>query len=137
MNLPLNYVAILLAALSSLIVGTVWYLPAVFGRRFQALTGVDPNKPKRPIVTYALTFVGSFFTAYVLAYVTFLTYEYFHSDILTRALLTAFFLWLGFTAARLLIHDLFEQRTLRVYLITIGHELVTVLVMAVIIALLR
>jgi hypothetical protein len=132
----LNYAAVALAAVSSMIVGTIWYLPAVFGRRFERLTGIDPTKPKRPAVTYAASFVASIVTASVLAYSTSLCFAHFGGPFALCALGTAILLWLGFTAARILVHDLFESRSIHVFFITAGHELVTALAMAAIIGLL-
>jgi hypothetical protein len=40
-------------------------------------------------------------TAFVLAHVTFVANKFFHNSFLSDALQTAFWLWLGFTAARL------------------------------------
>lgn len=136
MNVTINFLAIGLAGLSSMIVGTIYYLPALFGDRLTALIGVDPNKPKRPALTYVLSFVASTITAYVLAYMTWLTWASFGEQPLLPALITGFFLWLGFTAARMLVHDLFDGRDIRIFFITSGHELATVLVMALIIGLL-
>jgi len=137
MDVSINYIAVLLAAISSMVVGTVYYLPALFGDRLTALTGVNPNKPARPALTYVLTFLASAITAYVLAYMSALTLGYLQTQLVLPVFVTAFFLWLGFTAARMLVHDLFDGRGFRVYFITIGHELITIMVMAVIIALLR
>jgi hypothetical protein len=49
----------------------------------------------------------------------------------------SFWPWLGLTAARIAVHDLFENRPNRLTLLTIGHELVTLLAMALIIGLLK
>jgi hypothetical protein len=38
-------------------------------------------------------------------------------------------------ATRMLVHDLFDGRDIRIFFITIGHELITILVMALIIGL--
>jgi hypothetical protein len=42
-------------------------------------------------------------------------------------------LWAGFTAARFITHDAFEGRPTSLTVLNIGHELVTVLIMALII----
>ena len=42
-------------------------------------------------------------------------------------------LWAGFTAARFITHDAFEGRSTRLTTLNIAHELVTVVVMALII----
>lgn len=134
--LVVNYLAVSLAAVSTMVVGTLWYLPGVFGRRWMALTGVDPNRPKRPAVVYSLAFLASVLSAWVLAALASSLRAQLDLGSLAAALCTAFFLWLGFTAARLLVHDLFENRPAKVYLINAGHELATSLVMGAIIGVL-
>jgi hypothetical protein len=80
--------------------------------------------------------VVSFITAYVLAHVTYLSNTFFGNSYLQDALTTAFWMWLGFTAARIVTHDAFENRPKQLTLLNISHELVTFLVMGVIIGLL-
>ena len=50
--------------------------------------------------------------------------------------LVAVFLFVGFTAARMITHDAFEGRPAKLTILNSTHELVTILVMAVIIGLL-
>ncbi|MEO8261242.1 MAG: DUF1761 domain-containing protein [Pseudolysinimonas sp.] len=137
MDLHINWLAVALATLSTMVVGTVWYLPKVFGNRWQALTGVDPNKPKSRVAAYGGSFVASAITAIVLAGATYVASAHFGTPFLGAALLTAVSLWAGFTATRILVHELFESRPISIWLITAAYELVTVLVMAVIIGLLN
>ena len=58
-----------------------------------------------------------------------------YHQFLVVALLTGAALWAGFTATRILVHELFESRDLRIWVITAAYELVTILVMAAIIGL--
>jgi hypothetical protein len=138
MDVSVNYLAVLLAALSSMVVGAAWYSPKIFGNTWMKLAKVKMgvnNSPHEMTVMYGLTFLASLATAYVLAHVTFLSNKFFGNTFLYDALMTAFWLWLGFTAARMLTHDLFEGRRKKLTLLNSAHELVTFLVMAVIIGL--
>jgi hypothetical protein len=142
MDVDINYWAVLLAALSSMVVGSLWYMPAGFGKAWMQMTGVkiDKNKGMKPATAawlYGSVFVASLATAYILAHVTFLSNKFFGDSFLQDALSTAFWLWLGFTAARLYVHDAFEGRRKKLTLLNAGHELVTVLVMALIIGLMK
>ena len=137
MDLYINWLAVALATLSTVVVGTIWYRPRVFGNRWQALTGADPNKPKSRAAAYGGSIVSSLVTAIVLAGATYMASEHFGTPFLGAALLTAAALWAGFTATRILVHELFESRPIGIWLITASYELVTVLVMAVIIGLLK
>ncbi|PZF81251.1 DUF1761 domain-containing protein [Jiangella anatolica] len=136
MNISLDWLAIGLATLSTMVVGTIWYRPAVFGRRWQALTGKDPNAPANKGLAYGGSFLASAVTAVVLAAATDVAGRDLDLEPLPAALLAAAALWLGFTAARMLVHDLFASRDLRIWLLDTCYELATVLVMAVIIGLL-
>ena len=136
MDVSVNYLAVLLAALSTMVVGSIWYAQGVFGRTWGKLAKVDMSKtPKSGELAWLMgsTFVASLVTAYVLAHVAFLTNQFFQNSFLQDTLSTAFWLWLGFVAMRIYVHDAFEGRRKKLTLLNASHELVTLLVMAVII----
>jgi hypothetical protein len=142
MSVDVNMWAVLLAAVSSMVVGSLWYMPATFGNTWQKLSKVkmvDRSKmsPVQMAWIYGSVFLASLVTAYVLAHVTFLANKYFGNSFMSDALQTAFWLWLGFTAARLYVHDTFEMRRKKLTLLNATHELVTILVMALIIGALK
>jgi hypothetical protein len=138
MELTVNWWAIILAMLSTIVVGSVWYAKPVFGRAWMKLIGksdkdLEKNGMVKPIV---LTLIASFFSAAILAYAAVLCQDFFQNSHLEAALLTAFWLWLGFVAARMLTHDAFEGRPWQLTALNLLHELVTFMVMGLIIGLL-
>jgi hypothetical protein len=138
MEVDVNYLAVLLAGVSSMVVGAIWYSRSVFGEVWMKLAKVKMNGKMTAmdnIRLYGLTFVASLVMAYVLAHVTFLSNDFFGGSFLSSALTTAFWLWLGFTAVRFLTHDLFEGRPMKLTLLSAGNELATVMVMALVIGL--
>lgn len=138
MNVEVNYGAVLLATLSTMIVGSVWYTPKVFGNTWMKLAGLKQKElEKNGIKPIVITVFVSLITAYVLAHVAFLSNQFFKHSFLQDSLTTAFWLWLGFTAARIITHDAFEGRPKKLTLLTIGHELITFMVMGLIIGLVR
>ncbi|QAY71072.1 DUF1761 domain-containing protein [Xylanimonas protaetiae] len=132
----INYWAVLVATASTMVVGTLWYTPRVFGARWMRLTGVDPGQAGvsavGPIVA---TVVVSFVTARVLAGATYIAWWFYDTGFLVAALVTGVALWLGFTAARFVTHDAFEGRPVALTTLNVAHELVTVLVMALVLGL--
>jgi hypothetical protein len=50
-----------------------------------------------------------------------------------NTLVTALILWAGFTAARFITHDAFDGRPTGLTVLNVAHELVTIVIMAVII----
>lgn len=136
MDVSVNYLAVLLAAASSMVVGSIWYAQGVFGKTWAKLAKVNMNKKvsgSEMTRLLGLTFLASLVTAYILAHVAFLSNEFFRNDFIQDALTTAFWLWLGLTAARIYTHDLFEGRPGKLTLLSAGNELTTLLVMGLII----
>ncbi len=130
----INYWAVILATLSTMIVGTVWYTPKVFGDRWAKLAGVDMNRPgASAVIPIVVTVFVSFLSAWVLAGATTIAWHFYEGSYLWAAVLTGIILWAGFTAARFITHDAFEGRPTNLTVINIAHELVTVVVMAIII----
>jgi hypothetical protein len=136
MNVEINWWAVVLATASSMVVGSIWYARGVFGNTWIKLAKIDDKKMgKDASATKAIlaTLIVSFLTAYVLAHVTFLSHNFFNNSFFYDALSTAFWVWLGFVAARFITHDAFEGRPFKLTLLNITHELVTLLVMGAII----
>lgn len=129
-----NYWAVILATLSSMLVGSIWYAPKVFGNRWMRLAKIDPDRNVgTAIVPILVTVLVSFITAWVLAGATVLSWHFYAGPFWWNALVTAVVLWAGFTAARFITHDAFEGRPSSLTVLNIAHELVTIVVMAIII----
>ena len=130
----INIWAVVVATLSSMVIGAVWYSNIAFGRYWQqaARVNLEERSPVIPIVTTA---VVSFITALVLAGATAIAQHFYEGNFLVNAVLTSLILWAGFTAARVITHDSFEGRPRMLTLLTITHELVTIVVMGLIIGL--
>ncbi len=135
-EVDINYLAVLVAAIASMIVGAIWYSPMVMGKQWMALTGKTEEEikkmPKNKMTKmYLLTFIGSLVMAYVLAHMI----DYVNADTATGGLQTGFWLWLGFVAPAFLSEHLFNGKPMKLYGIVTGFQLVNLLVMGVIIAL--
>jgi len=130
----INYIAVILATLSSMIVGSIWYAPKVFGNYWMKQAGITPSgNPKDAMRPIIVTVIVSFVTAWVLAGATYISFEFYGGSFLVNALVTAVVLWAGFTAARFITHDAFDGRTRGLTVLNCAHELVTIVVMALII----
>lgn len=134
----INWLAVALATVASMIVGSVWYAPPVLGNAWMKLAKLNQKDMEKggwtPIV---VSIVTSFVTAFVLAHFVYLAHQFYQADygFLTTALMTAVWAWLGFVALRFLTHDSFEGRPLKLTLLNSAHELVALLAMALVIGL--
>lgn len=132
----INYWAVLIATASSMVVGSIWYTPRVFGTRWAKLANVDMDRPgSSATIAIVVTVIVSFITAWVLAGATTIAWYFYGGSYLVAALVTGVLLWGGFTAARFVTHDAFEGRPAALTVMNVTHELVTIVIMALIIGL--
>lgn len=130
----INYIAVVVATLSSMVIGSIWYNPRVFGTYWMTRAGVTPSGNARDAVRpILLTVVVSFITAWVLAGAVYISFDFYGGSFLVNSLVTAVLLWGGFTAARFITHDAFDKRPAGLTVLNIVHEFVTIMVMALII----
>ena len=132
----INIWAVLLATLSSMVVGSVWYTPKGFGNYWMKVAKVSPSgEAKDAVKPILITLVVSFISALVLAGSAAISQHFYGGNFLANTLITAVILWAGFTAARFITHDAFEGRPAGLTILNCAHELVTLVVMGLIIGL--
>ena len=68
----INFLALLLAALSTLVVGFIWYNPKVFGTIWMKEAGINPEEGEKPnmILIFGMSILYAFFIAFTLQFVT-------------------------------------------------------------------
>ena len=132
----INIWAVLLATLSAMAVGFLWYLPRVFGtywrRAARVATGNVSGAAVQPIL---IALAASFVSALVLAGSAAISQHFYGGNFLANTLVTAVILWAGFTAARFITHDAFEGRPAGLTALNCAHELATLAVMGLVIGL--
>lgn len=133
----INIWAVLLATVSSMVVGMVFYTPKVFGNYWMKLVGHDEESMAKanPVAPIVATVFLSALTAWVLAGAGFIAWKFYGGSFLVSVLITALILWAGFTAARFTVHDLFDRRPWQLTVLNAGHELITISLMGLIIGL--
>lgn len=137
-NVEVNYLGVFLAMASSMVVGSIWYAKGVFGTEWAKMVKLtDKQMEQDAAKAIGVTVVVSLITAYVLAHVAFISNKFFGHSFLQDSLSTAFWLWLGLTAARMITHDAFERRQTKLTVMNVAHEFVTIMVMGLIIGILK
>lgn len=136
MDVHVSFWAVLAAAVSAMVVGSIWYSPKTFAPAWIKLARIDTSKNRgsiaRPMI---ISFIVCLITAYVLAHVAYIANQFFHHSFLHDSIVTALWLWLGLTAARFVTHDAFEGRPAMLTVLNTGCELVTLVVMGLLIGL--
>jgi hypothetical protein len=133
-----NYLAIILAAISSMVWGSLWYGP-FFGKPWMKLMGINPKKmnvePSEMGKLYGIQFLGSLIMAFVLSHALVFAKAYLGTSGLSAGLQTGFWNWIGFVAPVTLTTVLWEGKSWKLWLINNGYYLVMLSTMAIIISL--
>lgn len=116
----INYLAVLVAALISFLIGGLWYSPVLFGKPWMEEMGFTDEDTKGNMgMIFGTTFVLSLIIAFNLA--AFLGPDANFVWGLTAGALAG----IGWVATALGILYLFERRSMRLYLINAGYHAVT------------
>ena len=112
----INWLAVLVAAFAGFAIGGVWYGP-LFGKAWMAETGMTEAKARsgNPALTYGLTFVLNLVAAVSLA-------MFIGQGDLSFGIFAGFMTGATFVSVALGITYLFEQRSLRLWLINAGYQ---------------
>lgn len=125
--MQVNWLAVVIAAAASIVIGFVWYMPRVFGRRWAAETGIElPGAGDASPMTVVYGIGQALLGAYVLALFAA------ESDI-TGGIVIAALIWLGFVATTKYNSVVFERRSSTYWVIDASYHLVSLLVMGAII----
>ncbi len=138
---PVNYLSVIVAAVASMVTGSLWYGP-VFGKPWMKEMGlskakIDAEKKQGMEMSYGLMFVGSLVMAWVLAHAIEFAGTYMGSVDVSAGLMAGFFNWLGFVAPVTLGSVLWEGKSWKLWQINNGYYLVTLLLMGAVIGSMR
>jgi hypothetical protein len=132
-----NLLAVLVAAIATMILGFLWYSPLLFARPWMSLMGYAPDdKAKQDEMRkgagklYAMSFVVSLVTAFVLGKIIRISTV----DTALYGMKVGAGVWLGFVTAVQLTDKLFAKKPLKLYLINTGYQLLCYLAMGAILA---
>jgi hypothetical protein len=133
-EIHINWLAVLVATVVSLILAKVWYSNVAFGETWRKLTGITPADSKKvgrkPMT---ITLFANIVTVVVLSAMIYVGFVYFEDASVWRALVIGFTAWLAFSVTTLVTHNAFEQKQLKLTLINGGYQLTLFLVVAFII----
>jgi len=131
----LNWLAILVAGISTMVVGFLWYSPLLFAKAWMREMGYDPNDKARMEEmkksagpAYGGSFLASLLSAFTLA----LILHGLRAEDLHTGLMLGFHVWLGFVATVQFTGALFAKQSMKLFAINTGYQLACYLVMAVI-----
>ncbi len=129
-----SLISVLGATIASIAVGFVWYGP-LFGKQWGELMGqskeaLPVQRQKSMGKSYILMAIGSLIMSFILANFV----QVAGALSLIDGMSVAFWAWLGFAVPLLLNEVLWQSKPMKLYLINIGYQLVSFVLMGAIVA---
>ena len=129
--IAVNYLAVIVAAIVSFVIGMAWYSPPVFGKVWMKANNFNEKYMKEKHKKgMAKGLVGSIIGALIMGFVLSVSIHLTQATTITSALLIGGFLWLGFIVTSSLNKVLWEGKPVKLYLVDVLHHLVVILVMS-------
>ena len=118
----INWLAVVVSVIVNVFLGSIWYHPAVFYKRWLATMGKSwEDRPRGPVVMlYVFTVIAAVVETVSLAFVL----NALHVTSAGGGAATGFMIWLGFVATTYLTNKLFNGQGWVGWLIEAGYHLV-------------
>lgn len=132
--IPINYWAVLVAAIIRMAVGFVWYSPPVLLKPWQQLTGVTPETMRTGLGrAMVVDVIASLIMAFALANIIGASgiTDWFNGA------MAGFWVWLGFIATMMVSLWGYEDRSLKLIAINLGNNLIALVLMGALLAVWR
>lgn len=128
-QVEVNYWAVLASGVGAMVLGAVWY--NVFSKPWLKGVGLTEAKLRKGNnLVYLWSFLGMLLIACVLAHVI----GAFEADSVQEGVVTAGWMWLGFSATTVAINYLYQMKSLKLFAIDAGYMLLVFLLSGAILA---
>ena len=128
---PVNYLAVVVAALANYVIGVIWYA-LLFRKAWRRLSGASEMKVSAVSVIVAL--VGAFLMSWVLAHAIVFAGSFMKVSGVGAGVEAAVFNWLGFIAPATIAVVIYEKKPFGFWLLNNAYWLVSLLVMGIILS---
>lgn len=132
-DLSVNYLAVLVAAVATWLIGALWYSPLGLGKAWMQANGYTPEKLQQMQATAARAYAVSFICYLVMAYVVAVLAHHVQVGSAMGGARLGVLCWLGFAATIGLTANVFSEKPLMAFVIDAGYQLVYLVAMGAII----
>jgi hypothetical protein len=128
-DVPINYLAVFIAALVYFILGAIWYAPFAFGHRWykHEQGKIEEHKISHQIGSYFCEFLLDLIIAFVLAFFI----EFSQAEDYIDGFIVALWIWVGFVATTHFSAVLWSRKSVKSFFIHATFILIGLLLMSV------
>ena len=132
MEVPINYLAVLVSAVVAMAIGFFWY-GTLFGKFWMKLVGLTQEEVKSMKMTPLGAAIGGLITSFLMAYVLAHGIEFGNAYLSTAGagagMMGAFWYWLGFAVPMTAMPYLWEGKSFKLWALNAGYYFVSFLAM--------
>jgi hypothetical protein len=130
-EIPMHWLPMLIAVGIRVILGMIWYSPAVFGPSFMRLTGCSEEEMKARLpVAITTDIIGAVIMTFILAHAVY----YAGATSWGTGIAVGLFNWLGFIAVTHFSLVMYEKRPFKLFLINNGYQALSLAAMGAVLA---
>ncbi len=130
-TVDINYLAVFAAVVANMVIGSLWYSKALFGKTWIELAGISEEKMKAG-GGMKKQMIGGLVAALVMAYVLAHFVQYVGAITISDATQLGFWLWLGFIAPVTAGSVFYESKSWKLWFLNNCFWLISLIVMAII-----
>lgn len=137
MEININYLAVIVAAVTSMFIGALWFGVICKKQWMKLMNFTEESKEDMSMTAnkaYVIATVASFVMSYVLAHAVIFGSAYTGIDGVWGGILTGFFYWLGFVAPVTVGMVIWEGKPWKLWFINVSYWLVSLIIMGVILS---
>lgn len=128
----INYFAVLVTWLISVIVGGFWYSPAGFGKQWSKLSGVDMMKTPKAETSRAIKFVA--LSCLLQSFAFALILNSLNVENVLQGLIASLVIWFGFTALTTVGNTLYQRQSWKFWWLNASYFLVVMVINGIILS---
>ncbi len=131
-------IKVLVAAVSSMVLGFVWYSPLLFSKPWMKLSGITKESMKKDQKNGSMnkTYAISTLISIVMAFVLNRLFNIVGINSVYSGVMMALWIGVGFIATTMITTVLYDKKPWTLYFINVGYQLVSLVLMAVVLVVL-
>lgn len=122
----INYIAVAIAWLISMVIGGYWYSPAGFGKQWSKMSGVDMMKTPKSETNRAIKFVA--ISCLLQSLVLALILNSLHVEDVVNGIFVSLVLWFGFAALTTVGNTLYMRQSWKFWWLNASYFLVIMVI---------
>lgn len=133
-GITINLWGVLLGAVSSMVIGAIYYSPQLYGKLWISAGKIDEKRYHKEMgKLMPVVFAGALLTSYFVAYFSILYHAFFGDTWLAASFVTSLLLFVGVSATTVFVHSTLDQRPKQLTWLTLGNRFLSLVVIGLIV----